>query len=674
MTSLSQINDPDTLCISTVRLLAVDMVEAAHSGHPGLPLGAAPLGYMLYDRIMRYNPKNPNWFNRDRFILSAGHGCAMQYALLHLTGYDLPLDELKRFRQWGSRTPGHPEYGLTPGVEVTTGPLGQGFGNAVGMAIATKYLAAYFNRAAFPIIEHFIYSIVSDGDLMEGISSEAASLAGHLKLSNLVYLYDDNGISIDGGTDITFTENVGKRFEAYDWYVQHVSDANNLDDIGTAIDRAKQNGERPSLIIVKSHIGYGSPKQDTSAAHGEPLGSEAARKTKEVFGWPLDKPFYIPDEALSHFRKAIERGSDYEAKWKTLFDRYKKSFPELADQLERVMQNKLPDGWDDDLPTFAPESGPMATRDACGKVMNGIAKNYSMFIGGSADLAASTKTDLKDKGDFAPQNHGGRNIRFGVREHAMGSVCNGISRHGGLIPFTGTFLIFSDYMRPAIRLAAIMEAHVIFIFSHDSIGLGEDGPTHQPISQLMSLRAIPRLIVFRPADANETSAAWHWAMKHKGPVAIVTTRQKLPVLDATLYPIYAGVSKGGYIMVEAEKPDIILIGSGSEVKLVLEAEKKLKESEIRAQVISMPSWKLFDRQAVDYQRKALPPDVPKLAVEAGSPLGWDKYVGEGGDIIGLERFGASAPGETVMKNLGFSVENVFEHARRLLGKSKGFGG
>jgi transketolase len=668
MTYVSQTKDLDTLCINTVRLLAVDMVEAAKSGHPGLPLGAAPVGFTLYDRIMRYNPKNPKWFNRDRFILSAGHGCAMQYSLLHLTGYDLSLDELKRFRQWGSKTPGHAEYGPAPGVEVTTGPLGQGFGNGIGMAIATKYLAAHFNRPDFPIIEHFIYSIVSDGDLMEGVSSEAASIAGHLKLSNIVYLYDDNDISIDGSTDITFTEDVGKRFEAYDWYVQHVSDANNVDEIESAINRARQNGERPSLIIVKSHIGFGSPKQDTSSAHGEPLGPEATKKTKEYFGWPLDKTFYIPEEALSHFREAIDRGKEHEAKWQELFEQYKKSFPDLAAELEMVMQNKLPEGWDNDLPTFTPDSGPMATRNACGKVMNGIAENFPMFIGGSADLAGSTKTDLKGKGDFTPENHGGRNIRFGVREHAMGSICNGIYQHGGLIPFTGTFLVFSDYMRPAIRLAAIMGSHVIFIFSHDSIGLGEDGPTHQPIGQLMSLRAIPHLVVIRPADANETSAAWHWAMKHDGPVAILTTRQKLPVLDATLYPIYAEVSRGAYIMIEAETPDIVLIGSGSEVKLVLEAQKKLAESKIGVQVVSMPSWELFDEQPLEYRQKVLPPNVPKLAVEAGSPLGWHKYVGERGDIIGLDRFGASAPGETVMKNLGFSVENVVKRAMSLLRK------
>ncbi len=657
----------DTLCVNTIRLLAVDMVEKAKSGHPGLPLGAAPMGYLLFDRFLHYNPQNPKWFNRDRFILSAGHGCAMLYALLHLTGYDLPLDELKKFRQWGSKTPGHPEYGLTPGVEVTTGPLGQGFANGVGMAIAERYLAAYYNRPGFPVVDHYIYEIVSDGDLMEGVASEAASIAGHLKLSKLVYLYDDNHISIDGNTEITFSEDVGKRFEAYGWYVQHVSDADNLNELQEAVERARKNGERPSLVLVRSHIGYGSPKQDTSAAHGEPLGPEATLKTKEKLGWPPDQAFYVPEKAQTHFRQALGRGKQYEQEWQNLLGKYTEAFPDLAREFERVMRNEIPDGWDKDLPTFAPDAGAMATRDACGKVMNAIAKNYTMLIGGSADLAASTKTDLKDKGDFTPQNPGGRNIRFGVREHAMGSISNGIYQHGGLIPFTGTFLIFSDYMRPALRLAAIMKSHVIFIFSHDSIGLGEDGPTHQPIGQIMSLRAIPHMVVIRPADANETSTAWHWAMKHDGPVTIVTTRQKLPILDAGRYNIAEGVPRGAYILAGPGKPAITLIGTGSEVSLVLAAGEKLRESNVNAQVVSMPSWELFDMQSREYHDKVLPPGVPRLAVEAAHPQGWYKYVGDKGDIIGLERFGASAPGETVMKNLGFSVENVVARALKLVG-------
>jgi transketolase len=658
----------DTLCVNTLRFLAVDMVEKAKSGHPGLPLGAAPMAYVLYDKIMRYNPQNPGWFDRDRFILSAGHGSAMLYSILHLTGYDLSLDELKRFRQWESKTPGHPEYGLTPGVEVTTGPLGQGFTMGVGMAIAERYLAAKFNRPNYTVIDHHIYSIVSDGDLMEGISSEAASLAGHLRLSKLIYLYDDNSISIDGNTRITFTEDVGKRFEAYDWHVERVSDANNLDELERAIHRAKGNGEKPSLIIVKSHIGFGSPKQDTPAAHGEPLGADAIRKTKENLGWPPEPSFYIPDKALTHFRQAIDRGQMHEASWRKLFDEYKKNYPDLATEFQKVMRNELPDGWDADLPTFAPAGGSIATRDACGKVMNAIAKNFDRLIGGSADLAASTKTDLKDKGDFTPESPSGRNIRFGVREHAMGGISNGISQHGGIIPFTGTFLIFSDYMRPAIRLAAIMQSHVIFLFSHDSIGLGEDGPTHQPISQLMSLRAIPGLTVLRPADANEAAAAWRFALNHQGPVVIATSRQKLPILDGSLYPINDGVSRGAYILIDSEdkRPDIILIATGSEVQLIMSAREKLQEKGIKARVVSMPSCELFDKQSQEYRQNVLIPGAPKLAVEAATPLGWYKYVGERGDVIGLERFGASAPSETVMEKLGFSVKNVVERAQILV--------
>jgi transketolase len=662
--------DIDSLCVNTIRCLAIDMVEKAKSGHPGLPLGAAPMAYLLYTKIMNYNPKQPGWFNRDRFILSAGHGSAMLYSLLHLTGYDLPLDELKRFRQWDSKTPGHPEYGLTPGVEVTTGPLGQGFANGVGMAIAERYLAAHFNKPNFSVIDHYIYSIVSDGDLMEGVSAEAASLAGHLRLSKLVYLYDNNKITIDGSTKIAFTEDVGKRFEAYGWHTEHVLDANNLQELEAAIDRAKGNGEKPSLIIVDSHIGFGSPKQDTSAAHGEPLGPDAVKKTKGKLGWPLEPDFLIPEETLAHFRQAIDRGNKQMATWQKLLDNYKKAYPELAAKLQMAMRNELPPNWDADLPTFTPQSGPIATRDACGKVINGIAKNFEMLVGGSADLAASTKTDLKDGGDFSPENPGGRNIRYGIREHAMGSISNGINLHGGLIPFTGTFLVFSDYMRPAIRLAALMKAHVIFIFSHDSIALGEDGPTHQPISQLISLRAIPNLTVIRPADANETCAAWKWAMKHDGPVVIATSRQKLPVLDASLYPIYEDFSKGAYIMIDApnKKPDIILIGTGSEVSLILAAREKLLTQNIRARVVSMPSWEIFDNQPAEYRRHVLPLEIPKLSVEAASTHGWHKYVGEHGDVIGLERFGASAPSEVVMKNLGFSVENVVEFATRLISK------
>jgi transketolase len=662
--------DIDNLCINSVRFLAVDAVEKAKSGHPGLPLGAATMSYVLYDRIMCYNPRNPGWFNRDRFILSAGHGSAMQYALLHLTGYDLSLDEVKRFRQFGSLTPGHPEYGEIPGIEVTTGPLGQGFAMGVGMAMAERFLAARYNRSGYPITDHNIYVIVSDGDLMEGVSSEAASIAGHLGLSKLIYLYDDNDISIDGSTDITFTEDVGKRFEAYGWRVDNVKDGNDPVEIETAILKAKQEKERPNLIIVKTHIGFGSPKQDKSSAHGEPLGADATKKTKENLGWPQEPSFYIPDEALSHFRKAIPRGEKDESAWKEMFEKYRGEFPELAAEFERVMQGEMRPGWDTGLPRFQAENGGMATREASGKVMNALASVLPTFLGGSADLAASTKTDLKDGGDFSKDNPSGRNIRYGIREHAMGAISNGMSRHGGIIPYTGTFLVFSDYMRPAIRLAALMKSHVIFIFTHDSIGLGEDGPTHQPIEHIMSLRAIPGLVVFRPADANETSAAWQLAIKRPGPVALILSRQKLPTLDFEKYAVFNGVSKGAYILSGAgdRPPDIVLVATGSEVQHILTASDKLAEEGIRAQAVSMPSWELFDEQPQEYRQRVLPPAIPKLAIEAGSPIGWHKYIGERGEIIGINHFGASAPGDEVMRRFGFTAEHVIERAKLLLGK------
>jgi transketolase len=628
------------------------------------------MAYVLYDRIMRYNPRNPGWFDRDRFILSAGHGCAVQYALLHLTGYDLPLAELKRFRQFGSLTPGHPEYGETPGIEVTTGPLGQGFANGVGMAIAERFLAARYNRPGFPIVDHRTYAIVSDGDLMEGISHEAASLAGHLGLNKMVYLYDDNNVSIDGSTDITFTEDVGKRFEAYGWRVEHIDDGNDLEAIEGTIREAQGESGRPTLIIVRTHIGYGSPKQDTSAAHGEPLGPEAARKTKENLGWPLEPPFFIPDEALAHFRGAVSRGEEHEAHWKKMFEEYRREYPDLAVEFERFMRGELPSGWDANLPKFKAADGAMATRDASGKVMNALAGPLPTFLGGSADLAASTKTDLKGAGDFSRDNPGGRNIRFGVREHAMGSAANGMARHGGVIPYTGTFLVFSDYMRPAVRLAAVMKAHVVFVFTHDSIGLGEDGPTHQPIGHLLSLRAIPGLVVLRPADANETVAAWRVAIARRGPVAMALTRQKLPTLDYEKYPVFDGVSKGAYVLSEAggKRPDIVLIATGSEVQHIVAAREKLAAEGIHARAVSMPSGELFDEQSRGYREEVLPPGIPRLAVEAASPIGWYKYIGERGDVIGINRFGASAPGDEVMRRFGFTAEHVVERARLLLGK------
>jgi transketolase len=672
MRIVEQKKDIDLLCLNALRFLAVDAVEKARSGHPGLPLGAAPIAYVLYDRVMRFNPRNPSWFNRDRFILSAGHGCALLYAILHLTGFDLPLDELKRFRQFGSKTPGHPEFGETPGVEVTTGPLGQGFAMGVGIAMAERYLAARFNRPDFPVVDHYTYAIVSDGDLMEGVSSEAASLAGNLGLSKLIYLYDDNNISIDGSTDITFTEDVGARFEAYGWHVDLVQDGNDPDSIEKAVINARAEKDRPSLIIVRTHIGFGSPKQDTSAAHGEPLGTEATRKTKEKLGWPLDKAFYIPDKASAHFREAIPRGREYEAEWKNLFENYSSQYPDLSKEFSRAIQFELPSGWDKELPWFKPEAGAIATRDASGKVMNAIAKELPTFIGGSADLAASTKTDLKDAGDFSKANPLGRNIRFGVREHAMGAICNGMYQHGGILPFTGTFLVFSDYMRPAIRLAAIMNTHVVLIFTHDSIGLGEDGPTHQPIDHLMSLRAIPGLVVIRPADANETSAAWQVAIERRGPVALILTRQKLPTLALEIQRISNGVTKGAYVVSDAEdsRPDIILVATGSEVQHVMEAKSRLAAEGIKARAVSMPSWELFDEQGQGYRDEILIPRIPKLAMEAAVSIGWYKYVGEKGDVIGMDRFGASAPGDEVMRRFGFTPDNIVERAKGLLSRNR----
>ena len=660
--------DIDNLCVNTLRFLAVDAVEKAKSGHPGLPLGAAAMAYTLFDRILRFNPSNPGWHDRDRFILSAGHGCALLYALLHLTGYDLPLEQLQRFRQLGSVTPGHPEYGLAPGIEVTTGPLGQGFAMGVGMAIAERHLAAYFNRDGFPVVNHHIFSIVSDGDLMEGVASEAASLAGHLGLSKLIYLYDDNDVSIDGRTDITFTEDVAKRFEAYNWRIEHLPDGNDLEDIEKALRAAKSQNDKPTLIIATTHIGFGSPKQDTPAAHGEPLGQEALVKTKQKLGWPMEPSFYIPEKALSHFREAVPRGQKLEFDWQNLFGEYRMAYSELAAEFESTVTGLLPKGWDSEVPRFGGDVGAMATRDASGKVMNALSKKLRFFMGGSADLAASTKTDLKDAGDFKKDNPLGRNLRFGVREHAMGSISNGMRQHGGIIPYTGTFLVFSDYMRPAIRLAALMGTHVIFTFSHDSIGLGEDGPTHQPIGHLMSLRAIPDLVVLRPADPNETAAAWMVALQQQGPVALITTRQKLPVLGPEYYPVFDGVPKGAYTLVASRKtrPDVILIASGSEVQLILGAREDLASQGVDARVVSMPSWELFDSQPEEYREQVLPSGAPKLAVEAAITLGWHKYVGDNGDVIGIDRFGASAPGDVVLTYFGFTVDNVVQRALKLI--------
>jgi transketolase len=655
----------DELCINTLRFLAVDAVEKAGSGHPGMPLGAAPIAYVLWDRFLRHNPENPSWANRDRFVLSAGHGSALLYALLHTAGYDLPLEELKRFRQWGSKTPGHPEYGLTPGVEATTGPLGQGFAMGVGMAMAERYLSRYFNRKAFPVVDHYTYALVSDGDLMEGVSHEAASLAGHLGLGKLIYLYDDNDISIEGSTDITFTEDVGARFEAYKWHVQHVADAHDLDAIADAVRKAQAQSARPSLIIIRSHIGYGSPKQDMASAHGEPLGPEAARATKEKLGWPAEPAFYIPDEARVHFGRAIERGRKREAEWREMLLAYRDEHPELADGFQAMMERRLPEGWETAIPSFEQSDTPVATRSASGKILNGLAARLPNLIGGSADLAPSNKTYLEGYDDFGSDT--GRNIRFGVREFATCAILNGMALHGGIIPYGATFLVFSDYMRPAIRLAGLMKTHSILVFSHDSITLGEDGPTHQPVEQTMSLRMIPNLTVLRPADANETAACWKIAIRAEGPVALLLSRQKLPVLRPDRYPVESGVPRGGYVLKEAEtgKPDIVLIGTGSEVHLALDAAAALGARGIAARVVALPSWEIFDRQAPEYKASVLPAGIPRLAIEAGVTLGWERYTGSRDAVVGLDRFGASAPGGIAYAELGFNVQTVVDIATKI---------
>lgn len=660
----------DELCVNTLRFLAVDQVEQAKSGHPGLPLGAAPMAYVLWDRFLRHNPDDPGWFNRDRFILSAGHGSALLYSLLHMTGYDLPLDELKRFRQWGSKTPGHPEHGLTPGVEATTGPLGQGFAMGVGMAVAEAHLAAVYNRPGHDVIDHHTYAIVSDGDLMEGISHEAASLAGTLGLGKLVYLYDDNHISIEGDTKIAFTEDVATRFKGYGWQVLHVSDGNDLEAISAAVEEARSETARPSLVIVRTHIGYGSPKQDTAGAHGEPLGPDAARATKQALGWPLEPAFHVPAEAREHMAKAVQRGGRDQEDWTKRLEAYADEFPDLAARLKEAVAGRLPERWEEAVPVFAPSDGPQATRGASGAVINALAPKVDMLMGGSADLAPSTKTLIKGSEGFSREHRDGRNMHFGVRELAMTAAVNGMALHGGLVPYGATFLIFSDYARPAIRLGALMGVHSIYVFTHDSIGVGEDGPTHQPISQVMSLRTIPDLLVFRPADANETAEAWRTALKDGRPVAMALTRQKLPIMDTSLYPVREGFSRGAYILAEAGggRPDLVIVATGSEVHLALEAREKLAGSGVKARVVSAPCWELFNEQGPEYRSEVLPADVPKLAVEAGCSLGWGDMVGTDGAVVGLARFGASAPGGEVMSKLGFTVENVVARALDLVRK------
>ena len=676
--------DLDQLCINTIRTLSLDAVQQAESGHPGLPLGAAPMAYVLWTRFLRHNPQNPKWENRDRFLLSAGHGSMLLYSLLHLTGYDLSLDEIKNFRQWGSKTPGHPEYGLTPGVEITTGPLGQGFANGVGMAMGAAHLGAKFNKESFPLLDHHVYAIVSDGDLMEGVASEAASLAGHLQLGKLIYLYDDNNVTIEGFTKLAFSEKVPARFEAYGWHTLTVEDGNNLDAIEAAIREAQSVGNKPSLISVKTIIGYGMPTAGTRKAHSDAPGEDAVRETKRHLGWPEDKQFYIPDEALKHFREAFDRGARQEAEWNALVEKYGEQYPEPGGQWRSMMKGELPEDWETHLPKFA-DAKPVATRVASGEVINALAPHLPMLIGGSADLGVSNNTDIKGGGDFEAGSYDGRIIHFGVREHAMGSTLTGISLNGGLIPYGGTFLTFSDYMRPAIRLAALSEVQVIYVFTHDSIGLGEDGPTHQPIEHVAALRAIPNLFVVRPADSAEVSEAWRLAiLRRQAPTALALTRQKVPMIDRSRYSSAEGLRRGGYILAEAEPirtgsgsdrangqesalPRLILLATGSEVSLALEAREKLQAEGIATRVVSLPCWELFEEQPQEYRNEVLPPAVTaRLGIEAGVRQGWDRYVGLQGNVICLDRFGASAPGDVVLRELGFNVDNVLQHAKALL--------
>lgn len=664
----------DQLCINTIRALSIDAVQKANSGHPGLPLGAAPMAYVLWTRFLRHNPQNPKWENRDRFLLSAGHGSMLLYSLLYLTGYDLPLEEIKNFRQWGSKTPGHPEYGLTPGVEITTGPLGQGFANGVGMAMGAAHLAAKFNKEDQKIIDHYVYAIVSDGDLMEGVASEAASLAGHLKLSKLIYFYDDNHVTIEGFTNLAFSENVPKRFEAYGWHTLTVNDGNNLDEIEAAIREAQSVTDRPSLISVKTIIGFGMPTQGTRKAHSDAPGEEAVRETKRHLGWPEDKQFYVPDEALGHFRKAVDRGQKLEDEWRSQVQRYQQQYPQDGALMNSMLSGELPANWEEHLPTFA-DAKPMATRVASGEVINALAPVLPMLIGGSADLGVSNNTDIKGGNSFEADSYEGRIFHFGVREHAMGAALTGISLNGGLIPYGGTFMTFSDYMRPAIRLAALSEVQVIYVFTHDSIGLGEDGPTHQPIEQLAALRAIPHLFVIRPADPAEVSEAWRIAiLRRHAPTALALTRQKVTLIDRNKFAPANGLRNGAYILADATTvdgvvtaPKLILIATGSEVSLAMDARDKLQVEGIATRVVSMPCWELFEEQPRAYKDEVLPSAITaRLAIEAGVEQGWDRYVGTQGDVIALNRFGASAPGDVALRELGFNVDNVLKHARQLL--------
>ena len=654
----------DQLSIDTLRLLAVDTVEKANSGHPGAPLGCAPIAYLLFHKLLKHNPAHSKWADRDRFVLSNGHASALLYSTLFLSGYGVTLDDLKSFRQWHSRTPGHPERGDTDGVEVTTGPLGQGMAMAVGMAIAEKHLAAVYNRPGFDVVDHYTYALLGDGDLMEGVSHEAASLAGTLGLGKLIYLYDDNLISLDGPTSLSYTEDALKRFEAYHWQVQRVADGNDIQAIEAAIAAAKAETGKPSIIAVRTVIGYGSPKAGSNKSHGEPLGAADVAATKKFFGFPEDQSFYLPENALANWRQAQQRGAELESAWTRLFAAYAAAFPELAAEFERTQKGVLKAGWEQSIPSFAPDK-PQATRNAGGVVMNALSEQVPELFGGAADLTGSTKTIFKPGANFH-EDPAGRNVFFGVREFGMCAAVNGMAAHGGLIPFGSTFFVFSDYAKPAIRLAALMQTQSLFVFTHDSIALGEDGPTHQPVEQLLGLRAIPGLTDFRPADANETAAAWRLALERKGPSFFALSRQNLPVIDPAAHDVYAGVSKGAYVLEDAAVPQIVLLATGSEVWAVLEAAKLLAAEGIRARVVSFPSWKIFEEQSAGYKASVLPAGVAKLAVEAGSTLGWWKYVGLDGDVIGLDRFGASAPGPKVLAELGFGADSIAARAKKLV--------
>ena len=659
----------DELCINTIRFLAVDAVQKANSGHPGMPMGCAPIGYTLWTKYLRHNPRNPSWFNRDRFVLSAGHGSMLLYSLLHLTGYEVSIEDLKQFRQFGSITPGHPEYGMTPGVETTTGPLGQGLSNSVGMAIAESFMATHFNREGFDLVDHYTYVIAGDGDMMEGVTSEAASLAGHLKLGKLIVFYDDNGITIEGHTSLAFSEDVLMRYAAYGWHTRRIEDGNDIESISKAIEEAKGTSDRPSVIGVKTHIGFGSPgRQDTAEAHGQPLGEKEVEATKKNLGWPLEPKFLVPGEALEVFRKSVVDGARLEEQWNQLLQAYEKKYPELAAEFKLWLSGEVPDDALKNLPKFDPAAGAVATRTASGKAMNTFGPKLKNFVGGAADLHPSTDTYMKDLGDFSAVSRTGRNFHFGIREHAMGGIVNGMAVHGGLIPFGSTFFVFTDYMRPPMRLAALSHFRAIYVFTHDSIGLGEDGPTHQPVEHFMLMRMIPNFVLIRPADANETVEAWKYALQYKrGPIALVLTRQKIPVIDRTKYASETGLHRGAYVLADSDSPEAIIIATGSEVHLAVKAFEDLTAKGKKVRVVSMPSWSIFEMQDEKYKESVLPSEIwQRVSVEAGITKGWQKYVGQQGLSVGVDRFGSSAPVEVVMKEYGITSDAVVRAVETLL--------